>query len=251
MELSRPYQIALGGLAVLAMLWFAVLRPHAPSTSSSTPPASVVHTPAPPSTTSAKSLLSAVAKAHAVVTQSQTQAHNFSSASADPGTSAASTTPRTAPAVPAIKPATTHPSVAARGAGSHTGVAKPVTPLPPVTVTMPSVSAATAAAAVQRDLVAGHVVVMLIWDPSSADDSEVHQQLRQVGKHHGRVNVLSIRPNQLSSYSGLVKSLSLTQTPTVLVINHKGIATSLVGLSDSTDINQAVADALSGPPGQS
>src|SRR5947209_5209005 len=109
-QLSRPYQIALGAIALLAVVWVVALRGHKSSggeerATSSTPPASTpaaarpqastpVAKPSQPTAPGVAGLTRAIEKAHGAVAQSERNAKQLERKSAEASSSTA-TTPTT------------------------------------------------------------------------------------------------------------------------------------------------------------
>jgi hypothetical protein len=256
-QLSRPYQIALGALVLLALVWFVALRGH--STSSSPTPAasapSSAGAPAAGSSAAAQAkaaaaptpiyhgaapgvegLTRAIDKAHEAVATSQRQAHKLEGSSAQatgqgaPGaganTSTKGSTPTAAP-TSATAPAT-------KGAAPTTG--KP----------RPAAAGGTPArqAAVERELKQGKVVLVLFWDPKGADDVTVRKELEAVGRKLGRkVAMHDALANQVGLFGSITRAIQVYQTPTILFVNGKGLTTTLTGFTDAFSIEQTIDEA--------
>ncbi|HEV3071521.1 MAG TPA: hypothetical protein VGY76_08885 [Solirubrobacteraceae bacterium] len=275
-QLSRPYQIALAALGVLALAWFAVLhRPGSGSSSSSEPtPAPSAHVS--PSTPSAGSTASPgangaganagangsagastptyhgaapgvagltrdIAKAHGAVAQSEQNAAQLQSKSAQASNEAASSSASasSSPSAVAAKHAATETSATAGKAVAHK---------PAPTHTNPSASGAAQQAAehvvLQRELQQGKTVLLLFWNPKSSDDQSVRQALQAVSAHaKGTVAVHVAQAGQVGRYGSMTKDVQVLQTPTLLIVGKQGLAVTMTGLVDQYAIEQAILEA--------
>jgi len=252
-QLSRPFQVALVAVVLLAGVWLFALQGHSTSTSGSS--SSVPVTPSAPSSTPAASATSAAAeakaaatpshvytgpvpglqgltrdinKAHGAVATSQHQAQELDNKSQQASNEAthvatpAATTPSTS--TPSKSPSASRSPAPARGSS---GVAAP-----------------SGQRAVEADLAKGDVVLLLFWDPKGADDVAVHravQAVRSSGRH--KVAVQEAAANQVARFGSVTRGVQVYATPTLFVINTHGHAIVLTGLQDSFTIGQAVEEA--------
>lgn len=280
-QLSRPYQIALAATIFLALVYFVALRPHSSETtgSSSAPVASApASTPAPAAAAKAtapavrthiEGLTRAATHAREAVAASQRAADKSASSSAEApaqsagitassttatvtshrhGASASSTATSTkqsttvvhskhAAAVPAgtvTKSSVTVTKSSKHGAPSHS-----------VTVTKTSVHAAPAQqVAVEKQLQQGKVVLVLFWNPKGSDDVAVHKELQAVEKQQGgKIAVHYALAKQVGSFGSITKAIQVYQTPTILLVNKKGLTTTLTGFTDAFSIEQTIDEA--------
>lgn len=238
-QLSRPYQAALVLIAVLALAWFTVLRAHvSTSTGSSSSPtsSSSSSTPTPPkagetghdgkatpvyhgAAPGLSGLSKDIRRAHETVGASETEAHKIegSSAQAAPATSSVT-------AAPAAK--VSHPAAPSHAAASAQH------------------SSATRVAGVEAQLHAGKVVLLLFWDPHSTEDQAVRSQVQAVrGSMKGKVALDFAKAREVGSFGTVTRDISVLQTPTLLIINRKGLTTTITGLTDAFSIEQAVREA--------
>jgi hypothetical protein len=244
-QLSRPYQIALAATVFLALIWFVALRPHSTS-SSSTPVASAPAASAPASasasaaaskakapagTTHIEGMTRAVTHAREAVAASQRTADKSAGASAE-----------------APSQGTKHAAVPA-GTVTKSSVtvtrAKKGTPSSTVTVTKTTAHAAPAQqVAVEKQLKQGKVVLVLFWNPKGSDDVAVHKELQAVEKKlGGKVAVHYALAKQVGSYGSITKAIQVYQTPTILLVNGKGLTTTLTGFTDAFSIEQTIDEA--------
>jgi hypothetical protein len=270
MQLSRPFQIVLVTFCLFAAVWFFALRSHSASTSGggSSPPsaASPAAQPATPSTPyhgsapGVAGLTRAIEKAQGAVTQSEQHAKRLQQKSAEashepsggtaPNTSkagagaahavtpkaaasvpkAAATVPKAAAAVP--KSATTAPTSAASTTAGHGAVKSKANATP--------VMQATVEGALKR----GKLVTVLFWNPKGIVDRVVHSELQSVGRSSGgKVAVFAAVASQVGSFGSFTKAVQVNGTPTIVIVNPHGHATTLTGLTDVFSIEQAIGEA--------
>ncbi len=288
-QLSRPYQIGLVAVALLAAAWLLLIQGHSSSSSppgspaavstSSTPgsasspsPASASST-AHPGTTSGPTapgvsgLTRAVQKAQGAVATSEQNAKNLQrnseAASSPTGTSTQPSTPATSShssssgshssAAAAPAPSKTAkavaPSTTTSKAASPTSTAKS-TPAPSKSATAKaSPGAATRTTVDQRQLAVeaqlhkGKIVLILFWDQKGTDDRLVHGAVQQVSHSGLNVAVEMATPHEVASFGSITRGVQVYGTPTLLIVNVKGHATTLTGLQDAYGIRQAITEA--------
>jgi hypothetical protein len=280
MQLSRPFQIVLVTFCLFAAVWFFALRSHSASTSGggSSPPsaASPAAQPATPSTPyhgsapGVAGLTRAIEKAHGAVTQSEQHAKRLQQKSAEasgersggtaPHTSKAgagaahAVTPKAPPkaAAPATTSVTPKSSATTHGSAATGGGAQAKT------------GAASKQATIEAELKRGNVVVLLFWDPRGADDKAVHSELQLLqAVHHGlrplrnvpvvrrllkaagmelssKIAVHDASASQVASFGSFTRTAQVYSTPTVMIINPRGQATTLTGLTDAFSLEQAI-----------
>ncbi|MHB1809141.1 MAG: hypothetical protein ACYCU0_07570 [Solirubrobacteraceae bacterium] len=246
-QVSRPFQIALAGVLLFAVAWFAVLRQHA-STSSTpgpTPSASALSTSKPPSAAEqaaaaakpshvykgsapgVEGLTRDVRRAHEAVGKSEANAHKLEAASAAVGSQAGAAT-------------STHPSsskaasggTAGNAAGHSGGASSPVTP--------PGSPANRVAAQLKE----GRTVLLLFWNPRSSIDMTVREQVSDVSHSLGRaVAVNYAKANEVGAFGTVTRDVVVNETPTLLVIARNGLVAPIVGLTDAFAIEQAIREA--------
>lgn len=228
MQVSRPYQVLLGGAVLLLAVWFVALRPKPAEKTAAPPPAASAPAAAPGSTTPAKTHLgSAIQKAR--------QANAAESASAQRSADAANSVDGSAPASPgsAVAPAAPGGAGAAHAApGASPSVAqlKGLRSLPqPIR---------TAVAKKQT-------IVLLFWNASSADDQEAHRSVFGINRRGGRVTAMAASINSLARYTAITRAVPVLGSPTVVIIDPKLRARSVTGFFDSETLEEAVLESLS------
>jgi hypothetical protein len=261
-QISRPYQIALAAMAVLALVWFVALHGHAGGSSQSSPSvATKASAPAARPSAGAQEREAAkatpiykgaapgvegltrdIARAHGAVATSQRNAAELQRRSAQASDEAvgrtgprgqAGTTGAGAGAhKSAAAKATVHPSAAApaKGAAGHDAQKTPPRP--------------SQQAAVERDLAHGKTVLLLFWNPASSVDRAVRSQaMTLAGGSKGKVAVHVARASQVGLFGPVTEVAHVYQTPTVLIVARPGLVTTLTGLVDSFGLQQAVREA--------
>jgi hypothetical protein len=259
-QLSRPLQVALAAVALLAVVWFVALRGHstssestasapavspsktpAASSSSSSPgsPSSVYHGSAP----GVEGLTRDIQKAHAAAAQSEQNAAQLERKSAQAsGESASAATHATGgTATAAGATGATHHSTAtpaAKTAPAHAPAHKPATH---------AVSGKAGQTWVEGELAKKNTVALLFYSPHSSDDQLVRHELeRVIGDERGRHVKMTLRVAtgvQVGEYGSFTRVTSIYQTPTLLLITPSGeVKPPITGLTDAYSIEQAIAE---------
>jgi hypothetical protein len=226
-QLSRPFQIVLAALAVLVALWFVALRPHVSGTSGGAGSSASVSRPAKPA---------AKPKAgHTTVTHA---------------TTTTTTTTHAATGAHSTTKTTTHTTTAHAGAAhtstAHATIVKRSTPAPKPASKHPNSAAGVPSgqSEVEGQLKAGKTVLILFWNPHGAEDIAVHKALPAVERKLGRkIAVHYARASHVGSYGAVTHAVQVNQTPTLLIVNRHGQATTVTGLSDAFAIEQAISAA--------
>jgi len=233
-QVSRPFQIGIAAVAVLACVWLFALRGHStsnePSSSGSAPtqaakaPSSSTHITAP----GVAGLTKDVEKAHAAVATSERNASELqkhSEAASDERAASGST---------ASTPAST-PS--AKGATSSR------TPSSSAAAAPRSAAAATSVRdrAIEARLAGGGVVLILFWNPKSAVDASVFAALHRVSARN--VSLYYAAANQVASFGSLTKSIQVFQTPTLVVVGPSHQARVVTGLTNPYVVEQTISEA--------
>ena len=210
-KLSRPYQIALGALVVLALAWFTVLKPSDPAD------AEVASVPG------ATGLSTAVGNAQGAAVASDANAAALQAAAATVG------------GAPPVQ------------AGTQAGVAIGRSPSG-VTGTTGAKGAKRAAARrdpsapILRAVAKGKVAIVLFYSRQAADDRAVRRALLAADRHNGRVVVRAVPIGRVAEYAAISEGVDVLQAPTLLVIGRGNRARSIVGFTDTRAIDQLVED---------
>ncbi|MCW3067442.1 MAG: hypothetical protein JWL67_67 [Solirubrobacterales bacterium] len=277
-QLSRPFQIALVAVGLLAAVWLFALRGHSSTSGQgSTPAASTPATPAAeapkaatPSPTyhgsapGVAGLSRAVTKAHEAVSTSQQNAKQLEQKSAQ----ASGATPTPTGVSTTASPTT--PATSAGGAKAPATKASPSVSSAPKHATPPRRGAASSAPAAQQaveaELKQGKIAIVLFWNPKGADDLVTHRALQQMVRlHHNagtaraaelshgekffgmelgrKIAVHESPAGAVASYGTVTRGVQVFGTPTIVIINPKHRATVLTGSTDAYSIEQAIAEA--------
>jgi hypothetical protein len=250
--LSRPYQIALGAMVVLALVWAMALRNHGSSPSepaSSTPattpaktvaeakpgaPTPVYHGAAP----GVEGLTKAIAKAHGAVATSEQNARQLGSKSSE-----ASDETRTSSGASVHVAAKVAPSTAAQAASAAV-LAREQAARARRLRAHAKIRLPPAQVAVERELAQGKTVMLVFWDPRSSVDREVRSSaLTLVSGSKGTVTMHVARANQVGTFGSITEVANVYQTPTILIVNRHGVVSTLTGLTDVFALKQAVHEA--------
>jgi hypothetical protein len=232
-QISRPFQIALVTVVLLAGVWLFALQGRVTSTGGSGSSAAVSSTPRPThiarshTVTSAKAATPRSSSTHAAVPSPSHKVSSSAHPATKTATRAATKTPtRTATKTPAKTPTKTPTATSHNGANAS--------------------STATLAGqhAVEADLTKGDVVVLLFWNPSGTDDVSVHHAVQAVRGLH-QVAVQEASANQVASFGSVTRGVQVYATPTIFVIGKRGKAVVLNGVQDAFSIEQAISEARS------
>lgn len=272
-QISRPFQIALAAIALLVAVWFVALRGHSSGSESSGSAASSSAQPATPQQASGSSsgsgsggssgsasspsstyhgsapgvagLTRAIAKARGAVAQSEQSARQSqqrsekasSSGSTQPGQTSSTSASHAGSSTNSQRSATTSPAKAAphgavktkpgaSGAGTHAKSGVPAMQLQ-----------------VEGQLKHGRTVAILFWNPKGSVDAVVHRELQAAAsKFAGKLAVHTARSSQVGSFGTFTRAVQVYSTPTILLINTKGLISSVTGLTDVFSIEQAVGE---------
>ncbi len=213
-NVSRPLIGLLVAVVAFFALWLVALKPSSSSTSGGVP---------------SHALNSAINRAKGVQTVVN---HAAAAAGGTPGATAAATARPPA----AHTSAGSKPASGSRAPASHKTAAKHAATTP--------VTAAQRVGVVQRALAAHEVLAALFYNPAASDDRAVKQELQSIPTHSGKVVRLTVPLSELSSYSLITNQVPVEFSPTLVVINRKGQASTIVGFADTFEIAQRIAGAL-------
>ena len=88
------------------------------------------------------------------------------------------------------------------------------------------------------------VVVLLFWDRAGADDRAAHDAVEALDTHGGKVAVHAIDVKDVGRYESVTQGVDVAQSPTTIVISRDAKARSVAGLTDPTEVQQLVREAL-------
>jgi hypothetical protein len=222
-------QILLVAVLLFGAVYMLALRPKGDSGDSSTPAKPAPQAAASPAKGPGSSipggLGKAVTKARGAAGQSDAANQRIQQA-----TGAGPTSTSAAPAAPAPAPAASKPT---RGAApARHPVATP--------------KATSSPAAVRAAMANGKVVVLLFWNRQASDDRRVREEFAHVSSHSGKALIVAAPVRQVSRFADSIRGIQVLQSPTVLVVDRRHRARTLIGYTDRAEIGQVVDDAVAG-----
>ncbi len=250
-QISRPFQIALGAVVLLALVWVLALHAHQSN------PSEPVPTSAPIPTAASKAAEDATA--HRRVDR-RTSAHKTQAAPhktvvhktvvATHGTATdPHTTVRVQRKVVVTRSHRTATPPHRAASVSHKAIVIPSTHA----VNAPSGRSDSSAVkhkapaeqlAVEAELAHGKTVMLVFWNPHSSVDQEVHSQVSALASgSKGTVVMHSALASQVNVFGSITEVVRVYQTPTILIVNRHGVVSTLTGLTEVFALQQAVNEA--------
>lgn len=228
-QVSRPVLIVLIVVVAFAGVWLVALRPKSDSGSGG----GSSNTSSAPDAPGVKGLTKSIAKAKGAVKTSQDNAAKVGAADASTGGAAASGA--------SSAPSSSSGSQSGSASGSSSSTASPQ-----VRAVSAKASAATAkkVAAVDRGLHQRKVVALLFYNPRSSDDKMVRQEFSRLSTRGGRVVLVAAPLAALSSFGEVTQRVQVTEASSLIVFDHKGKASSIVGFTTDAEMSQRISDAL-------
>jgi hypothetical protein len=107
-----------------------------------------------------------------------------------------------------------------------------------------AVTARTRVAEVDAALADDQVLAVLFYNPSAADDQAAASEVAAIPSHHGQVVRVAVPISELSNYTPITAHVQVNGSPTLVVINRKHDAQTLVGYADQLEYDQLVVAAL-------
>jgi hypothetical protein len=265
-QLSRPYQIGLAAVAVLAAAWLLLLQgghsssPSAPSTAQVSPaPTHTVTAAAAPakaasegtagsatghgSASSLGGLGKAVEKARGAVATSKAQEKQLAERS-DQASSVTLSKTTSTPAAAAAPATAAGPTASKTTSVTVTKTANPVRTKSPAPTAANRGNARARQHLVEAQLAQGKIAVILFWDPKGADDRITQKALRSLrGNSSLKIAIDEASAAQVASFGTITRGVQVYGTPTLLFVNKHGRAVTLTGLQPAYAIAQAVREA--------
>jgi hypothetical protein len=241
-QVSRPMQIALVAVVLLAGMWFTVLKPKPADTAAVSQPAAAPAAKSDPVAPGVKGLVNAVDKAKAVSATSD--ATNAKIQARSGGDDAPLSAVKHASA-PKAKAKAAKPAAAAKrgtkAASTTAAAAKPAAAKTP--------AATTPAAGVDPSdrllayLAKGKTLVIL-FEGKGADDQAARKAVHRTALRDPKHVVSAYIPiTKVGDYEAITSDVQVLTAPTILVIGTDHKATPLTGYVDAAVIAQAVGDA--------
>jgi|HubBroStandDraft_3_1064219.scaffolds.fasta_scaffold00293_6 hypothetical protein len=255
-QLSRPFQIALGAVLLLALVGVIAMRAHSSNPSSpapaSAPAPSVAATSANAPGGPTHKRTDPQARAHKAPTHTAaTRAHTTVArpkAVHRTVTSHGHTTTVTTHKTTVITHKTTvitHKRTRTTVAKVHTTASTHKTTARAHAPVRPSASKRPAQqVAVEGELAQGKTVLLVFWNPKSSVDREVNAQASKLASgSKGTVAVHSALADQVDEFGSITEVAHVYQTPTILIVNRHGVVSTLTGLTEVFALQQAVREA--------
>jgi hypothetical protein len=183
-------------------------------------------------------LTRAVAKAHGAVATSQQNAKHLQRKSAEASNEAQASGAAVhvaAKAAPSTAAQASRAAALVREAAARRHAAalvKAKSGLPPAQVV------------VELELARGKTVMLVFWDPKASVDREVQAQARALAVgSKGTVTMHGARANQVGTFGSITEVAHVYQTPTILIVNRRGVVSTLTGLTDVFALRQALREA--------
>jgi hypothetical protein len=194
-------------------------------------------------------LQSAVNQAHGAVTTSN-QAN--AKLGAPTATTAAPASPaksvsKAAPVTKAAPATTAKAAVPATNAKdkpatkAHTAPVKSKAAAAPKTA---PVSTADQVTAVENAIRDHEVLAVLFYNPAAADDQSMVKELAAVPMQHGQLVRVAVPVSELTQFAAITTKVPVVTSPTLIIIDAKGQATTLNGFAGTGEISQRIDDAL-------
>jgi hypothetical protein len=264
-QLSRPYQIALGVMAVLGLVWMFALRGHAANPSEPAPASSPAPATATTKATSAaaeakaaaaptpiyhgaapgvEGLTRAIAKAHGAVGTSQSNAQQLGEKSGEASGESQSST--STPTGVAAATGTTGAAVTQRSIEAAALARKSAARRHANSGAAPKAHRGRTLQqlAVEHELAQGKTVMLVFWNPRSTVDRDVRAQAAALaGGSKGSLTVHAALAHQVGLFGTITEVVHVYQTPTILIVNRHGVVSTLTGLTDVFALRQAVREA--------
>lgn len=233
-QVSRPVLIVLLVTVAFAGVWFVALRPKSDSGSGG----GSSSTSSAPDAPGVKGLTNSIAKAKGAVKTSQDNAAKVDAADASAGGAAAAGSTGSSGSS-----ASTGSASGSSSSGTASGSAGAASGARAVSA---RVSAATAhkVAAVERGLRQRKVVALLFYNPRSSDDAMVRKEFSRLSTRGGRVVLVASPLFALSQFGAITQKVQVTEASSVIVFDHKGKASSIVGFTTDAEMSQRISDAL-------
>ena len=236
-RVSKPLLGLLVGTVVFFALWIIALKPSSSATGGGS------------SSGGLGQYNSAISAAHNAVATADaaSAAHGGTLPPGSPTTSRTASAPAATVAASAAKTASAPAATATHTAAATASRAAPhAHARHRVTVTR-GLSPAQREALVVRALRAHHVVAVLFFNPAGADDRQLTQELAAVPTHRARVVKVAAPLGELARYPAITAQVPISGSPTLVIVDRTGVATTLVGFADRFEIAQLVDDALAAP----
>jgi hypothetical protein len=229
-QISRPMQIALGATLLLLVVWFVALRPKPASEGEAPAPAPAEQPASSGAAPGTEGLMNAIDKAHQAAATANGDAERAAQSDAE-------APPATTGGAGSGAAQTRGAGRSARGGGGASGG-----------VSTQPIHAHGPVASVRAALRLHKAVAIAFVDSAAADSRAVGRELRHVSRFGGRAFTLAVPLAHLSDYAFITNTVEVTVAPTVVILDPRHRATTIVGVADRVEIEQRLADALKVKP---
>jgi hypothetical protein len=276
-QLSRPFQIALAAVVLLAAVWLLALRGHKSSGEgehqSSSAQTTTAAKPSLPTAPGVAGLTRAIEKAHGAVALSERNAKQLQEKSAEASnpSAASPSSQKSASTTRSGAPGASKKSAPSASVSHHHAATRSRAGSAPASAH----AARSGEALVQEKLAQGYTVALLFWNPQAADDRFVHEQLklllsaergaravaldgnaRELGdasvveeprgqKAEEKLFLEQTPAGKVASFGSVTRAVQVYQTPTLLIVNPKHQVSTLTGFRSAFAIEQALDEAPS------
>ncbi len=139
----------------------------------------------------------------------------------------------------------TSDAASARAGGAVSTTPARAAQTPPAPSAPAKISATGARLSVVAAALRAHkVIALLFYNPAATDDRAVKQELNTVPTRGHRVVTLAAPVSELARYSIVSNQVPVNVSPTLVLIDRAGLASTIVGFADRFEIAQRVSDAL-------
>jgi hypothetical protein len=192
-----------------------------------------------PSSSSSSGSQGGVGQYQSAVNQAHQAATTSNRANAKLGAPTATTTPPKS-ATSAPKPATkATPATKAKTA------AAPATSPKAKTADKPAPASTAAEVKTVVNAVRDHkVLAVLFYNPAAADDQTMVKELGAIPTAKGKLVKVSVPVSQLTNFAVITAKVPVVTSPTLVIVDTKGQATTLTGFAGTGEIHQRLDDAL-------
>jgi hypothetical protein len=132
------------------------------------------------------------------------------------------------------------------GAPAHRSVITPkhVKVATPAKATSATSHSQAQASEVARAIAQHKVVGLLFYNPQASDDAAVKAELAAAATKPGVVKV-AVPVNNISSFKAITDTVPVVSSPTLIIVDRDGNASTITGFADRLEIGQRLNDALS------
>jgi cytoskeletal protein RodZ len=228
--------IALVGTLAFGAVWFVLLRPKSITPEPTASPGASAPA-SDPSSSGSTPITDRPAQAQAAADAASQQAEGAAAADAAGSGAATTSSPAAGSAADSASSAAAGTAPAPDASASSASSAASGSGAPKITFAkgMPA-----GERAVLRQLASGKTVVMLFWSPKGADDRQARRAVREASRGRSKVAVRLVPIKDVGAYESITGGVTITQSPTTMIIGPERKAVTITGLVDPLEIEQAI-----------